>query len=904
MRCDIPIRQSLHRADLTLGAESDLVFFTALLSFLVAFSGPTKLSVASGIFFWMSMIVLLRFIAKKDPIMSKIWRKHINQQNFYPAKTCLTDKARAMSYKDHTTVKNKSFANLLQYCACVDDGIILNKDGSFLAGWEYQSIDTASSTNNELASLTAFFNNGVKTLGDGWTIHVDAVRIKADFYPPRSASHFPDLVTEAIEEERREIFESGIHYETKHVIFVTYKPNLTTEKLSSFAYKKQLQEKGNKAGRESLKALSFFQNALNEIEDVLSTAVRLTRLLDYTTEDETGTEHIYSKLLSHIQFSVTGVEQPIKLPTVPMYLDTTIGSQDLVGGLVPKIGENHLAVIGIDGFPQDSYPMIFNVLDSLSISYRFNSRFICMDQYTAQTTLNKYRATWAQKIINPLDKIFNKANPKVNRDASVMASDTEEALHDEQAGFVSHGFYSANIIISNENQEQLEDACREIRRSLQGIGFGCRRETINCLEAWLGSHPGNSYSNIRQVLINTLNLSHLLPLSSIWTGHTYNPSPFFPVNSPPLLYAATNGSTPFRLNLHVGDLGHTLIFGPTGSGKSTLLSTLCAQFRRYANSNIFIFDKGMSMYPLVSAAEGTHYNIGADDSTLAFCPLQHVSTPASEAWACEYIEQLVTMQGVTVKPNHRIAIHDAIQQISSSPENMRSLSNLFHYIQEPELKEALVHYTNNGPMGRLLDAESDNISMSNFTVFEMEELMNMGEENLIPVLLYLFHLIEKSFKGQPSILVLDEAWIMFSHPVFRKKIREWLKVLRKANCAVIMATQSLSDAKSSGIMDVLNESCQTKIYLPNITATNETEAAMYYGLGLNTRQIEIIATARPKREYYIVSPEGRRLINLSLGPVALSFAGASSKEDIKEIKELEKEHGHVWPKAWLKKRNI
>ena len=179
--------------------------------------------------------------------------------------------------------------------------------------------------------------------------------------------------------------------------------------------------------------------------------------------------------------------------------------------------------------------------------------------------------------------------------------------------------------------------------------------------------------------------------------------------------------------------------------------------------------------------------------------------------------------------------------------------------------------------------------------------MNLGDKNLIPVLTYLFHRIETSLDGTPTILVLDEAWIMLGHPVFRAKIREWLKVMRKANCAVILATQSLSDAKNSGILDVLAESCPTKIFLPNITATQEVQRELYVGMGLNETQIGIIARATPKRDYYIVSPLGRRQVQLALGPKTLAFVGSSDKESIARIQTLEAEYGvNGWQYEWLR----
>jgi type IV secretion system protein VirB4 len=180
----------------------------------------------------------------------------------------------------------------------------------------------------------------------------------------------------------------------------------------------------------------------------------------------------------------------------------------------------------------------------------------------------------------------------------------------------------------------------------------------------------------------------------------------------------------------------------------------------------------------------------------------------------------------------------------------------------------------------------------------------LGEKFALPTLLYLFRRIEKSLHGQPAAIVIDEAWLMLGHPAFREKIREWLKVLRKANCIVIMATQSLSDATNSGILDVIVESTATKIFLPNLEARNEDTAALYHRMGLNRRQIDIIASAIPKRHYYYVSEQGRRLYDLAIGPLAMAFVGASDKDSLATIKMLEAKHGRGWVNEWLKLRNL
>ena len=182
--------------------------------------------------------------------------------------------------------------------------------------------------------------------------------------------------------------------------------------------------------------------------------------------------------------------------------------------------------------------------------------------------------------------------------------------------------------------------------------------------------------------------------------------------------------------------------------------------------------------------------------------------------------------------------------------------------------------------------------------------MNLGEKFALPVLLYIFRRIERNLKGQPAVIILDEAWLMLGHPVFREKIREWLKVLRKANCLVLMATQSLSDAANSGILDVIVESTATKIFLPNIYARDEDTAALYRRMGLNARQIDILASAVPKRQYYYVSEQGRRLYDLAIGPLALSFVGATDKDSISKIKNIEAKFGKEWVGEWLSSRGL
>lgn len=804
-----------------------------------------------------------------------------------------------LKLKDYRS-RAKGLPDLLPYAALVAPGIILNKDGSFLAAWEIRGQDTASSTPDELAFVSAQFNNAIRLLGTGWMLHVDSIRSSHRAYPAPEKGHFPDPVTRLIDDERRAFFSGNRCFSTSTIFSVTYKPNFGAAQLSARTAGKA--QAGTAASPMLEKALGQFQNTLEELEDALSSVLYMQRLSEYEAYSDEGEAYTQSDLLSHIQHCVSGDLHPVRVPEKAMYLDHLLASNDLIGGVIPRLGGKHLALISIDGLPQESFPAMFADLESLPLEYRFSTRFICLDQYDATKEIDSYRKGWRQQVYRFLDQFFNNPNARANRDALLMAEDAETALTEVQGGYVGAGYLTSCIVLMHENQEQLQDWARELRRNIQTLGFGCRIENINALEAWLGTHPGNGYANLRRPMVNTLNLADLLPLASVWTGSPVCPCPFYPPNSRPLAVLTTDKSTPVWFNIHVGDLGHTLIFGPTGAGKSTLLATLAAQFRCYENARIYAFDKGMSMFPLCLGSGGAHYNIGNSDQ-LSFAPLQRIDSEAERAWAEEWIASLMELQQITVMPPHRNAIHAAMLDLSAQPENLRSLTSFYHIVQDNQIKEALQHYTAQGAMGRRLDADTDDLTLSPMMVFEIEDLMNLGDKNLIPVLTYLFRRIETSLDGTPTILVLDEAWIMLGHPVFRAKIREWLKVMRKANCAVILATQSLSDAKNSGILDVLAESCPTKIFLPNITATQEAQRELYVGMGLNETQINIIARATPKRDYYVVSPLGRRQVQLALGPKTLAFVGSSDKESIARIQELEAEYGvNGWQYEWLRER--
>jgi type IV secretion system protein TrbE len=790
--------------------------------------------------------------------------------------------------------------DLLNFALLPEDGILQNKDGSLTASWYFRGDDLDSATHAELASNSARMNGLLTGLGNGWMLNCDAIRKPATTYP--ASAHFPDRVSWLIDEERRHQHElEGAHFESTYALSLTYLPPLrTSSKIIEMIYEDEGRD--DSATAFASRILEQFKRQIADFEAVLSGTLPLRRMQGIRRTDDWGKEYIEDEQLQYMEFCVSGVMRPIRLPTIPMYLDALLGAYPFYCGIAPRIGDKHIQVVSIDGFPHDSYPGILHAMDSLGYEYRWATRFIFLDPQQARSVINGVRRRWQQKQRGLKDQVFNTSGGAIDLDALEMTEDAQSAIGEAESNQVRFGYYTSCVVLMHVDRELVAEQAREVRKSLLNLGFGARIEDINAVEAYLGCIPAHAYPNVRRPILHTLNLADLLPTTAIWAGPQTNPCPFYPADSPPLAYAATTGWNPFRICLHVGDVGHTLMIGKTGGGKSTALNFLLAQHFRYPNAQVFTFDKGYSSYVLVNACGGTYYDIGAEHSDLAFCPLKRLDTVADQAWAAEWIEIMLTLQGVSVTPSLRRMLYEAVMRLTRSPR--RTLTEFVAELQDRDLRQALSHYTLAGPMGALLDAETDCLIDGAFQAFEMEHLMGMGEKNIIPVLLYLFRQVELRMDGRPTMVGLDECWLMLSNPLFREKVREWLKTWRKKNALVFLATQELADVMNSPIRDVILASCPTKILLPNPEANESSSRAMYEVIGLNDREIQLLAHATPKRDYYYKSPEGRRIFSFGLGPTTLSFVGCSGQQDIRAVRQLMQAHGERWPAFWLRQRGL
>jgi type IV secretion system protein TrbE len=800
----------------------------------------------------------------------------------------------------------RRLADHLPWATLIASGVMLNKDGSLQKTVAFRGPDLDSSTPYELIAARARMNNVLRRLGSHWCMHVEASRRLAHVYP---ASEFPSAVAMLIDQERRDSFTADSqHFESQCFITFTYLPPAEgMARLGDFFI-----DRPNSAG-EGVSYRTHFDHFVGQVEQIVNLMASFMPEVHPLDDSQT---------LTYLHSCVSDRRLSVAVPDVPFYLDEFITDRPFAGGLSPRLGRLFLKTVSIRAYVNRTLPCLLDRLNELPIEYRWIGRYLPMDKTDATRHLNKLRRQWFAKrkgMVTLLKEAITKQESKLeDSDSLNKAEDVDNALQELGGDHCSFGDFTLTVTVWDEDEPAATEKARAVQQVVDGVGLVSAIEDFNAVQAWMGSLPGHAYADVRRPLVSSLNVCDLIPLSAVWSG----PARCAHLNGPPLLVTRTKGSTPFRLSLHQGDVGHTIIAGPTGAGKSTLLNLLACQWLRYPAASVYIFDKGASCRAMTLAVEGDFYDLGGENEEICFQPLAGIDDESELVWAQDWVADLLYREKVEVTPATKQELWSALSNLASMPRSQRTLSTLLGLVQDANVRQALRSYTLAGPHGRLLDANHDTLVeddggrggrrggrgvMGGWQAFEMEHLMH-SRSALLPVLTYLFHRLEKRFdegQGGPTLMILDEAWLYLTESLFAAKIREWLKVLRKKNVAVIFATQSLSDIADSAIAPAIIENCPTRIFLPNGNAMEERTRKVYESFGLNERQLQILQQSIPKRDYYYQSREGNRLFELGLGELALAFCAAGSPQDHARITKVLKEHGgERFASAYLNERGL
>lgn len=771
------------------------------------------------------------------------------------------------------------------------ENIVWCGDQSLFKVWEFRGPDMASATPLELMSYTALLNNALKMMDDGYIIYLDAQRHIASSY---DKSKMPTPLLQQFEDERAEYYGSSNHFETNYYL-VMYKipPLVLRDKLIDFFIQdsKKSKEEGSTEDLYSKTIQDFLKQSHVFVEMLGTHCFKELKELNAT------------ETISYLHNIVSDHRMVIK-PNPHRYINDYICDSPLVAGRSPILGSKHMRAITILNFPPMSSPATFNILNMFDFEYRWVSRWICLSKAQNDEEMKNTQKLWGQMTI-PLTTMIKNAitntaggNHEIDENAIDNANDASQARAELNADIQTFGFYTMVMLVFDETKKGVEDKAKRVVETLNSLGYPASIETENAVEAYRGTLPGCYRCNVRRPRISSLNFCHLAPTTATWSGDKRNNA----LKGPVLLYTDSSGYTPFRFSFHCGDVGHTMIVGPSGAGKSVLLNTMEAHFTKYPNSNVFIFDKGASSRCLTLGVGGNFYNLAAEGSKeLSFQPLANIDDPDEMKWAKEWILAYLESKGVRITPEIDNAVWNGLISTRNSRKNLRTISQFCILTQNIEVREALRPLTMDGSYGKLFDNDHDYSGSGRWQVFEMEALMNTPAI-VPPTLDYLFHRIETQIKKAtgPSIIVLDECWLFFDNPAFRKKLREYFKDMRKKNTSIIFATQNLSDiASKKDLFTVVVDNCPSRIFLPNIHAVSEANSGLYRQFGCNETQINIISQMTPKQDYYYFSERGNRIFQLALQPIEIPFVTSTSKSDQLAINKIlekgdPKEFVHDW----------
>jgi type IV secretion/conjugal transfer VirB4 family ATPase len=446
------------------------------------------------------------------------------------------------------------------------------------------------------------------------------------------------------------------------------------------------------------------------------------------------------------------------------------------------------------------------------------------------------------------------------------------ALGDGQA----LGDFSLTVVLYSTDLQTINQEMGEFTGVFTNADGALFTETYNQLNALFATVPGNYAQNLRKMYLLNSNYADLSFLFTIHPGEKTNPH----LRSEYLAVLETDNATPYYLNLHNGEVAHTLILGMTGSGKSFLCNFLLTNAQKY-RPQTYIFDIGGSFQSLTEIFGGTYLNVGQESRDFTINPF---SLPESK----ENLQFLFSFFRVLIEGNDKRykldfkeerKLWEAIERMYVVAPEQRTLSTFSQIIGE--LKERLHRWTKEGQYGFLFDNVEDTLSFSKFQTFNFAGWSD-APEVLEPLLFYVLHRASNEIANPEKLatfktFLLDEAWLFIKNETIRSYIVAAQKTWRKHNAAMILATQSIKELEESGMLAIVAESCPTKIFLANPEMNRQVYREAFH---LNDTEIDIIADLIPPGEMLIRKAQSSKKVRLNVDSVSYWIATNNARDNL------------------------
>ncbi len=679
-------------------------------------------------------------------------------------------------------------------------------------------------------------NNLLKGMASGnFSLYFHSIRRKEKSFPD---GDMPDIFSARVNREWALKHSDDKCFINEHYLTIIRKPDTSGVAVLEHMAKK-LQHKTDKASWEN-----YMRESFDELEEMTERILNGygnygARLLSLS-ENEEGI--VTSEILEFLSRLVNcGHSQPIavsageishQLPVSRLYF----GSKSIE--VHNQTNVKHAGIVSIKEYRPSTNAGVFDGFMQMPFELVITQSFSFINRMVAISSMQLQQRRLVQ-----------------SEDVAVsQIQEIDQALDSAMSGEFAFGKHHMTVLCIEDSIKTLESALSMAVVELSNSGITGVRERMNLEPAFWAQLPCNNDYMARSSVVNTLNIA------AFASFHNY-PSGKRKGNhwGDAVTVLNTVSGTPYFFSFHVRDVGHTMIVGPTGSGKTVLMNFLCAQAMKF-RCRLFFFDKDRGAEIFVRAIGGRYTTPDAAKAS-GFNPFQLPDTNENRSFLVEFLKALVTNPNTpTLTPQEIDRINEAVIGNYKLPKNQRRLRNLapFMGLSGPgSLAGRLAMWHSKGSHTKLFDNEEDLIDFTSAKVFgiEMGNILQ-DKASLGPVLLYLFHRIQSSLDGSPTMIVLDEAWALIDNPVFAPKIKDWLKVLRKLNTFVVFATQSVEDAAKSAISDTLVQQTATQIFLPNLKATQVYREVFM----LSEREFNLVKTTDPSTRFFLVKQDNDGVI--------------------------------------------
>ncbi|MGH9739610.1 MAG: VirB4 family type IV secretion system protein [Candidatus Acidiferrales bacterium] len=531
-----------------------------------------------------------------------------------------------------------------------------------------------------------------------------------------------------------------------------------------------------------------------------------------------------------------------------------------------RLDDYYVKVLTLKEPSAQSFPLIFNRLLEVEANYTVVTEWKKEDSGKTRRLIQAKR----RHFHNTKHSFFSQVNLNDAPQRDVLTDDSKESqvreLGDAIQQIELHGNYfgqfSLTVVIYDLDLAKVDRACAEFYKVFSVHDAQLYEEKYNLLNAFLAAVPGNYASNLRYLYLLNANYADFSFLFTLHCGEPRNQQ----LRQEYLAVLETNHHTPYFLNLHYRDVAHTMILGRTGAGKSFLLNFLITNLQKYAPYT-FIFDLGGSFESLARMFGGSYVQIGLESQGFKINPFSLPPTKQNLDFLALFLKVLMQGSGpLEFDPATERDLYHQIENLYAVDPALRTLSVLSNILGHG-LSERLEKWTQGGQFGFLFDNAEDTISFSRFQCFDFQK-MNQYPEILEPLLFYILHranavIADKEITSSFKAFFIDEAWVFLKNPSIQRYVVEALKTWRKHNAAMVLSTQSLDELRRSDILDVIIESCATKIFLANPDMDRDLYRRQFH---LNENEVDLISGLIPKQQFLIKTPELAKVANLTVDP--------------------------------------